>query len=272
MTKSSAGPQSWRNSYLFQCDQKSAQIEAMIQLAQNHQCRMAMLVRHFGDLSDSQSPCGICDFCAPQECEVQHYRAASVREQNQFKRIAKALHAGGSRSTGKLYAEVFPTQELPRRTFEDLLGSMARAGIVKLEDTSFEKDGKEIPYRVARLVKAKPDESELSAILMKEEIAPERTQADEEREERVSQGRTSLDTKLEDPASQAIEDKLKAWRTAKAKEKGVPPYCVLSNQALRNVVVARPGADQDLLAIPGIGPTIVKTYGAEILQIVTRGA
>jgi ribonuclease D len=79
----------------------------------------------------------------------------------------------------------------------------------------------------------------------------------------------SLDMKLEDPASQAIEDRLKAWRTAMAKERGVPPYCVLSNQALRNVAVARPGADQALLEIPGIGPGIVKTYGSDILKIVT---
>ena len=265
------GSAKWRNSYLFQCDQKSAQIEAMIQLAQNHQCRMAMLVRHFGDLSDSQSPCGICDFCAPEECEVQHYRAASVREQNQFKRIVKALHAGGVRSTGKLYAEVFPTQELPRRTFEELLGSLARAGLVKLENASFEKDGKEIPYRVARLLKAKPSESELSAILMKEEIAPNEVKCAQKVKKEFPKAGVSLDAKLEDPAMQAIEDSLKAWRTAKAKERGVPPYCVLSNQALRNVAVGRPRADEDLLAIPGIGPTIVQTYGVEILKIVTRG-
>jgi RecQ family ATP-dependent DNA helicase len=263
------GSAKWRNNYLFQCDQKSAQIEAMIQVAQKHQCRMAMLVRHFGDLSDSQSPCGICDYCAPLECEVQRFRAASVREQNQLRRIVKILHAVGSRAAGKLYAEVFPTQEVPRRTFEDLLGSLARAGIVQLQDASFEKDGKEIPYRVARLVKAKPDDSELAAILMKEEIAAgEGTRARKKKE--FPKAGVALDTKLDDPASQRIEDELRAWRTAKAKEKGVPPYCVLSNQTLRNVAIARPGADRDLLAIAGIGPAIARTYGAEILKIVTR--
>ncbi len=261
------GSAKWRSNYLFQCDQKSAQIEAMIQLAQKHQCRMAMLVRHFGDLLDSQSPCGICDYCAPLECEVQRFRAASVREQNQLKRIVKILHAAGSRATGKLYAEVFPTQEVPRRTFEDLLGSLARAGMVQMQDASFEKDGKEIPYRVARLVKGKPDDSQLAAILMKEEIAiSEGTRARNKKKE-FPKASVPLDAKLEDPASQKIEDELKAWRTAKAKERGVPPYCVLSNQTLRNVAVAKPGAEQDLLAIPGIGPTIVRTYGAEILKI-----
>ena len=262
------GSAKWRNHYLFQCDQKSAQIEAMIQLAQNHQCRMAMLVRHFGDLSDSQSPCGICDFCAPLECEVQRYRAASEREQNQLKRIVKAIHTAGSRAAGKLYTDVFPSQEVPRRTFEDLLGSLARAGVVHLQNASFEKDGKEIAYRVARLVKGQPDDSVLAAILMKEEIATEDKRVRNKKKE-FPKGGVALDAKLEDAASQKIEDELKAWRTAKAKEKGVPPYCVLSNQTLRNVAVAKPAADPELLAIPGIGPTIARTYGAEILKIVT---
>jgi hypothetical protein len=37
---------------------------------------------------------------------------------------------------------------------------------------------------------------------------------------------------------------------------------------MRNIAVARPNANEDLLAIPGIGPTIVRTYGEDILKIV----
>jgi len=256
----SRGSKRWRNSYLFQCDQKSAQLEAMIHLAQSHQCRMAMLVRHFGDLLDSQSACGICDFCAPQECEVQHFRPATPAERIQLRRIVKTLQNAGQRATGKLYAEVFPNQESPRRDFEDLLGSLARAGILQLQDASFEKDGKQIPYRVARLL-AKPADSALAAVLMKEEI--------EKRKPRKKEFPKSTET-LADPASERIEEELKLWRTAKAKERGIPPYCVFSNQVMRNIAVARPGANEDLLAIPGIGPTIIRTYGADILKIVHK--
>ena len=264
------GSTRWRNSYLYQCDQKAAQIESMIQLAQTHQCRMCMLVRHFGDLSDSQSPCGICDFCAPSECEVQQYREPSAREQTQLKRIVKELQQSGSRSTGKIYAEIFPRQEIPRRTFEEMLGSLARAGIVKLEDTSFEKDGKEIPYRIARLIHAKPADSELAAVQMKQEIVLSERQFLKNVKKSFPKQNNSLDSKLEDPASQAIEDRLKAWRSQKAKEKGVPPYCILSNQALRNVAVAEPLDNQDLLEVSGVGATIVKSYGAEILKLVNQ--
>jgi RecQ family ATP-dependent DNA helicase len=254
----SRGSKRWRNSYLFQCDQKSAQLEAMIHLAQNHQCRMAMLVRHFGDLLDSQSPCGICDFCAPHECEVQRFRPATPGERTHLRRIVKVLQSTGQRATGKLYAEVFPTQQVPRRDFEDMLGSLARAGVLQLQDASFEKDGKEIPYRVARLL-TKPDDTALSAVLMKEEVF--------QRKPRKKEFPKAAEA-LSDPASLRIEEELKIWRTAKAKERGIPPYCVFSNQVMRNIAVARPNANEDLLAIPGIGPTIVRTYGEDILKIV----
>jgi DNA topoisomerase-3 len=166
----SRGSTRWRNSYLFQCDQKAAQVEAVIQFAQSHRCRMATLVRHFGDLLDSQSPCGICDFCAPRECEAQRFRPSTKVEQLQLQRILKVLRAAGSRAMGKLYTEVFPNQDVPRRDFEELVGSLARAQVVQMQDASFEKDGKEIPYRVARLVKAKLDDSALAAVLMKEDV------------------------------------------------------------------------------------------------------
>ena len=71
---------------------------------------------------------------------------------------------------GKLYAESFPNQEVPRRDFEELVGSLARAQVVQMQDASFEKDGKEIPYRVARLVKTKLDDNALAGVLMKEDM------------------------------------------------------------------------------------------------------
>ena len=257
------GSARWRNSYLFQCDQKSAQLEAMIHLAQSHQCRMAMLVRHFGDLTDARSVCGICDFCSPRQCEVQRFRAATVAERSHLRKIVKALHGAGQRPTGKLYTEIFPNQEIARRDFEDLLGSLARAGLLQLQDASFEKDGKEIAYRVVRL-KTMPDENDLSEVLMKEEVG---VSPGGKRRKKEFPKSSASEEKLSHTGHR-IEEELKTWRTAKAKERSIPPYCVFSNQVMRNIAIGRPLAEQDLQAIPGIGPTIIRTYGAEILKIV----
>jgi len=47
-----------------------------------------------------------------------------------------------------------------RDSFEEILGAMARAGLIRLTDETFEKDGRSIPYRRAHLVEA-PETFEL---------------------------------------------------------------------------------------------------------------
>ena len=97
----SRGTDDWRDSYIAQGEQKQAQIEAMIRYAQSNQCRMSSLVRHFGDTTDSQKPCGICDFCAPESCVAQRFRPA---QPDRSRAVARdVLHAlrGGGRSVGK---------------------------------------------------------------------------------------------------------------------------------------------------------------------------
>ena len=40
---------------------------------------------------------------------------------------------------------------MDRDGFEELIGAMARSGLVRLVDSVFEKDGKQIPYRYGQL-------------------------------------------------------------------------------------------------------------------------
>jgi DNA topoisomerase III len=141
------GDQQWRQTYLAQAEQKAAQLDLMIRYADSHQCRMNAVVRHFGDLSGSRTPCGICDFCAPAQCVAQRFRAATATERAMIFRVLNALRSGGPRSTGKLHAELCPNGELSRDAFEEVLGAMGRDGLLRHVDAVFEKDGKQIPYR-----------------------------------------------------------------------------------------------------------------------------
>ncbi|MEI9975818.1 MAG: hypothetical protein WDO73_29425 [Ignavibacteriota bacterium] len=78
----------------------------------------------------------------------------------------EALRKGGGKTTGRLYTELNPEGSITRNDFEDVLGAMARAGLVRLTSEVFEKDGKSIPYRKANLL----DDREEFEILMKEEV------------------------------------------------------------------------------------------------------
>src|SRR5206468_1328041 len=147
----SRGHDHWRESYIAQGDQKQQQLNLMLRFAEGSECRMAALVRHFGDFADARKPCGICDFCAPSACVGQRFRPATGGERDAALRAIAALRSAGSKSTGKLHSEIHPHGEMTRDDFEEVLGAMARAGLLGLADAVFEKDGKAIAYRKASL-------------------------------------------------------------------------------------------------------------------------
>jgi DNA topoisomerase-3 len=150
----SLGTPQWRDSYIAQGEQKRAQIEQMIRYSQSSQCRMASLIRHFGDLADGQKPCGICDFCAPADCIGQRYRQPTEAERlTAFEIIDELGVSGGGRSVGKLHTDLCSKNGMSRDAFEELVGALARAGFVRLTEAVFEKDGKQIPYRKAMLTR-----------------------------------------------------------------------------------------------------------------------
>ena len=63
---------------------------------------------------------------------------------------------------------------------------------------------------------------------------------------------------------------LRAWRTAKAREDGVPPYVVFHDQTLAAIADVKPPSAAALRRVKGVGPAKIETYGDEILEIVAR--
>jgi len=53
-----------------------------------------------------------------------------------------------------------------------------------------------------------------------------------------------------------------------AAERRVPAYVVFSDATLLRIAEQRPGSDQALLAIPGIGPVKLQLYGRVLLETV----
>jgi hypothetical protein len=54
-------------------------------------------------------------------------------------RAVAALRSGQVESTGKLHRELHIGDEMSRDVFEEVLGAMARAGLVRLSDAVFRK-------------------------------------------------------------------------------------------------------------------------------------
>ena len=259
------GHDRWRDSYLSHSEQRSGQVEFMLRYAAGDQCRMAALVRYFGDRTDTQVCCGMCDFCAPDQCIAQAYREATAGENRVAFQVISALGDLRSRASGRLHAEICPGGELDRDGFEQVLAAMARAGLLLFEQAVFEKDGKKIPYRTVRLTQD-GEEVDLSTPLG----LTLRQSGIEARPRKTTRGARK---ETPQPAPLDIEDAklaqaLKDWRLREAKSRNLPAFRVFTDKILRQIVEERPLAEEDLLAISGLAPGFTKRYGPEILTVV----
>ena len=288
------GQPDWRDSYLAHGEQKRAQIELVIRFAGSNQCRMSTLVRHFGDFTDGRTACGMCDFCAPTQCVAQQFRPATSLEHEALPRVIAALRTGDAKSTGKLHGELYPRAELTRDEFEEVLGAMARAGLVRLTDAVFEKDGKSIPYRKVSLTRSAQDVDETTPLILKDTAASlPVTRRKGKRKKRTTDFTLSKSRKASKPRNLSkplkigkppqsgkpapppaeaepnpkLEEALRKWRLAEAKRLGVPAFRVLPDRALRAMATTRPVTAAELLAIPGIGIATVEKYGHQLYRI-----
>jgi len=176
------GLEQWREPFAAQRALRSEQLELMVRFAEGRQCRMVLLVRHFGDSEDPGQPCGLCDVCAPEQC-------------------LSALSLG-------------PVPKLPART-------------------------------AARLRK------------------PKKGRARKARAPAVALPKTGQ--------SAGLVATLREWRLQEAKKKRVPAFRILTNRALVAIAEARPRSTADLKNVTGVGPKLLKSYSASLLELCTRG-
>ena len=278
------GESRWRPLYLAQGEQKTFQVEMMIRYARSHHCRMATLVHHFGDIADSQTPCGICDFCEPAGSVIQRFRDATKAEHSAALRVVSALKSGRVASTGKLHGELYPGNEVTRDTFEDVLGALARAELLQFTDEVFEKNGKRIPYRTVRLTatgRGLTDDTPLQLFMKAEPDAPAKRMRHGKKTAttRAARGKSSskngkpkqtpMDT-AEPARPSALEEALRTWRSNEARKRGVPAFRIFSDRVMRTMVDQRPKTDTELLAIPGIGMATVKQYGNQLYRLLQQ--
>jgi superfamily II DNA helicase RecQ len=274
------GEGSWRPSYIAQGEQKRAQIDQMIRFAENNQCRMMSLVRHFGDLSDGATICGACEFCAPAKCVGQRFRTSTDFERAALHRVLSALRSIRTRSTGKLYAELYPGNEISRDNFEEILGAMARAELLSFADAVFEKEGKQIPYRTVSLTPAGRATNETTPVLFVMKDAPRPAskrkpskKSGKSKGSRAAAVRTQSGAKEREASGSGsdqhrIEQALRAWRLSEAKRKRVPAFRIFGDRALLSIATTAPRNEEELLAVQGIGPGIVKKYGVHIFRLI----
>ena len=66
-------------------------------------------------------------------------------------------------------------------------------------------------------------------------------------------------------------ERLRAWRTATAKEQGMPPYVIFHDATLRQIAAAPPSRLAELANVNGVGETKLARYGQQILDVLADG-
>ena len=264
------GEAGWRGPYQAQREHRQQQLDKVTRFAGGHDCRMLHLVRHFGDEEDPGTPCGICDVCAPKACLVQQHRPATAKEKEIAGKILEALRASGARSTGQLHRS--QEDRLPdRRAFDRILGALARAGLVQVEDASFEKDGRVIRYRQATLTAA-GREAGAEASLEDLQVAepPARSAAGPRKRTGSKASRAAKPAPAGPPPDPELVAALKEWRLGEARHREVPAFHILHDRTLNAIAAARPASADELLAVRGMGPGLAGKYGEAILKVIGR--
>jgi DNA topoisomerase-3 len=138
------GEAGWLPPYERQRAHKLAKLRQILDFADKATaCRMVRLVRHFGDHEDSQ-PCGVCDVCAPQAAAARRWRRLTAAESRLALQVLETLRWREGQTLRQLHERLESPGE--RRTFERLLEGLAGAGLIALQEDTFSRDGKVIPF------------------------------------------------------------------------------------------------------------------------------
>ncbi len=70
--------------------------------------------------------------------------------------------------------------------------------------------------------------------------------------------------------AEPVFERLRAWRTAVAKEQGMPPYVIFHDATLRLIAAAPPSTLAGLALVNGVGETKLARYGQQILDVLAE--
>jgi DNA topoisomerase-3 len=296
------GHEDWRASYRAQRAHRVAQQDEIRKFAEGSGCRMRALVSYFGE--PAGEACGRCDECAPATCVVRRFREPSERERALADAVLAALDERDGLTLGQL-AKVLGDggAGTSRDDVEETVTALARAGAVTIHDDSFEKDGQRIAFRRVHKAWGAGGGARRTIVLDDDTArrggksgksgksgskkgpaargerrtrgeagtrreAPSGARARGERRPGAAgpAGASTIPSEATSGLAGRIE-RLKSWRLDEARRHGLPAFRILSDAVLMGVAVAEPSDEASLLAVKGMGPTLVRKYGEALLSL-----
>ena len=246
-------------------------LEALLALAEAHDCRRVRLLKYFGEDS---TPCGNCDNCLNPPATWDATEAA----RKALSCVYRFHQNGGQRFgavhlmdvlRGKATDKVAQYRHQSLSTFgigADVSEAQWRAVLRQLIALGHLRTEGE--YNTLELTPSARDvlRGEVAMLLRVPSDAPKRG----------SKGaKTGKFTRGKDkPPPITLDDQgtdrfaaLKAWRAEVAKEHGLPAYVIFHDATLAEMARAQPSSLDDLSQISGVGAKKLEAYGREILRV-----
>ena len=275
------GGTGWKKTYSIQAQYRAEQFEKVLRFTTSPECRMAALVRHFGDVVDANQTCGTCDVCDPAGAQLRQFRHATAGERAMVQQIVDELRSVDSKATGSLQRGIDSLGKLSRDEYEGLLDALVRAGLIEIEQAEFEKDGEMIRFRKVRLTEAGMEVRQTTplALLLSDGIVDEfggRAAGVSQAKKAKPVGAKTAKKAEAGPVRLSSDDevlaaRLREWRATEAKRLRVPAYVVLHDRTLTALAQARPANPRELLQIDGMGPAKVEKFGEALLGLCAKG-
>jgi ATP-dependent DNA helicase RecQ len=239
-------------------------LDALVGLAEAAGCRRVRLLAYFGEAS---APCGNCDNCLNPP-RVWDGTQAAQKALSCVYRTGQRFGAGHLIDVlrGNVTERVERLRHDQLKTWNvgaDLTDKQWRAVFRQLIALDFlEADAES--YGAFKLTNA------AGAVLRGEITVSMREEAERPRKrERVKKAIVAGRSQL--PVSAPLLSALRVWRSATAREHGVPAYVVFHDSTLEAVAATQPRTLDELRGLSGIGATKLERYGEALLAIV-RGA
>ena len=247
----------------------SAHLDAMLALCETVHCRRVNLLRYFGQPSE---PCGNCDTCIEPPIGWD----GTIPAQKLLSTVVRLLRERNQRFGAGHLIDILRGKTTPRSTqhkHEQLatwgigadLSDQQWRGVVRqlLAQGFLAPEGE---YGTLALTDASAEvlAGNRPVQLRTEPDRPDRPARRSAAAKSVAKaGVAGLTT-----GQEALFEALRVWRSAAAKEQGVPAYIVFGDATLLAVAASGPVSLGDLDGISGIGAKKLEAYGEALLEVV----
>ncbi len=245
-------------------------LRRMVSYADTASCLRATILRYFGD-AGVREPCSSCSNCGRRQ-------PISDTDRLLIRKILSGVARGGERYGRRRIAAMLvgDLEDLPEPltrlsttgilrdeqvvTVEHWIDALGGAGLLRASDDQ---------YRTLSLTSLGRDVMTgkvQDLLIAAPRIRPTPTQRGKRRRIRQEEGKRGAGHSATPLAP--VLDALRAWRLDEARRNSIAPFVVLHDRTLLAIASTLPQSSDDLLAIPGIGPAKLATYGDAILSIV----